>query len=143
MKESKYKSFDELPMVLNAKIVSEVLGLSISSTYELMRNALAVATLTGTAMWECQFYGIPALVFGYSLKNLAPLSYPVRTVEECRQAVKLITENPSRNALKELKIYTKAMHNQSFAFADLEKVLPMLIVNFVQGKENVLEGIDR
>ena len=38
MKESKYKSFDELPMVLNAKIVSEVLGLSISSTYELMRG---------------------------------------------------------------------------------------------------------
>lgn len=114
-----------------------------ASTYELMKNALAVATLTGTAMWECQFYGIPALVFGYSLKNLAPLSYPVRTVEECRQAVKLIMENPSRDALKELKIYTKAMYNQSFAFADLEKVLPMLIVNFVQGKENVLEGIDR
>lgn len=38
MKECKYKSFDELPMVLNAKIVSEVLGLSISGTYDLMRG---------------------------------------------------------------------------------------------------------
>ena len=38
MKECKYKNFDELPMVLNAKIVSEVLGLSIAGTYDLMRQ---------------------------------------------------------------------------------------------------------
>lgn len=38
MKDSKYKSFDELPMVLNAKMVSDILGLSISGTYELMRS---------------------------------------------------------------------------------------------------------
>ena len=38
MKECKYKNFDELPMVLNAKIVSEVLGLSIARTYDLMRQ---------------------------------------------------------------------------------------------------------
>ena len=38
MKECKYKNFDELPMVLNAKVVSEVLGLSIAGTYDLMRQ---------------------------------------------------------------------------------------------------------
>ena len=38
MKECKYKNFDELPMVLNTKIVSEVLGLSIAGTYDLMRQ---------------------------------------------------------------------------------------------------------
>ena len=38
MKECKYKNYDELPLVLNAKDVSEVLGLSLAGTYELMRE---------------------------------------------------------------------------------------------------------
>lgn len=114
-----------------------------SSTYDLMKNAFAVSTLTGTAMWECQFFGVPAIVFGYSLKNPAPLSYPVRTVEECRAAVEQIMAEPRRNVLKELKIYTKAMYNQSFAVDTLESALPILITNFVNGKEDVLEGVAR
>ena len=38
MKKSAYKNYDELPLVLNAKDVSEVLGLSLAGTYELMRE---------------------------------------------------------------------------------------------------------
>ena len=38
MKECKYKNYDELPLMLNAKDVSEVLGLSLAGTYELMRE---------------------------------------------------------------------------------------------------------
>ena len=38
MKECKYKNYDELPLVLNAKDVSKVLGLSLAGTYELMRE---------------------------------------------------------------------------------------------------------
>lgn len=36
MNESFYKSYDELPLFLNAKTVAEVLGISPSSGYELM-----------------------------------------------------------------------------------------------------------
>ena len=36
MKESKYKSFDELPLMLNAEMVADVLGISRASAYELM-----------------------------------------------------------------------------------------------------------
>ena len=39
MKESIYKSYDELPLFLNAEMVAKVLGISISSTYELMHEA--------------------------------------------------------------------------------------------------------
>ncbi len=39
MKESKYKSYDGLPLFLNAKLLSEVLGVSPSSGYELMHEA--------------------------------------------------------------------------------------------------------
>ena len=38
MKLSEYKSYDELPLFLNAKIVAEVLGVSPSSSYELMHE---------------------------------------------------------------------------------------------------------
>ena len=38
MKESVYKSYDELPLFLNAKTVAKVLGVSPSSSYELMHE---------------------------------------------------------------------------------------------------------
>ena len=39
MKESRYKSYDELPLFLNAEMVAKVLGVSPSSGYELMHEA--------------------------------------------------------------------------------------------------------
>ncbi len=38
MKESKYKSYDDLPLFLNAELVAKVLGVSSSSGYELMHE---------------------------------------------------------------------------------------------------------
>ena len=38
MKTSEYKSYDELPLFLNAETVAKVLGVSPSSGYELMHE---------------------------------------------------------------------------------------------------------
>ena len=38
MKESAYKSYDELPLFLNAATMAKVLGVSPSSGYELMHE---------------------------------------------------------------------------------------------------------
>ena len=38
MKESNYKSYDELPLFLNAATVAKVLGIAPSSSYELMHE---------------------------------------------------------------------------------------------------------
>ena len=38
MKESVYRSYDTLPLFLNSNTVSKVLGVSSSSTYELMHT---------------------------------------------------------------------------------------------------------
>lgn len=35
---SNYKSYDELPMFLNAKTLAQVLGVSISTAYELLHE---------------------------------------------------------------------------------------------------------
>ena len=38
MKQSMYKSYDELPLFLNAETMAKLLGISISSMYELMHE---------------------------------------------------------------------------------------------------------
>ena len=38
MKRSMYKNFEELPLFLNAELISKVLGVSLSSAYELMHD---------------------------------------------------------------------------------------------------------
>lgn len=38
MKESKYKSYDDLPLFLNASLVAQMLGVSSSTAYELMHT---------------------------------------------------------------------------------------------------------
>lgn len=38
MKESIYKSYEELPLFLNAETVAKVLGVAPSTTYELMHE---------------------------------------------------------------------------------------------------------
>ena len=38
MKESVYKNYDELPLFLNSATVAKVLGVSLSSAYELMHE---------------------------------------------------------------------------------------------------------
>ena len=48
MKESNYKSYDELPLFLNAATVAKVLGISISSAYELMHETSFPALRVGS-----------------------------------------------------------------------------------------------
>lgn len=38
MKESVYKSYNDLPLFLNAETIAKLLGISISSSYELMHE---------------------------------------------------------------------------------------------------------
>ena len=38
MKQSVYKSYDDLPLFLNSELVAKVLGVSPSSVYELMHE---------------------------------------------------------------------------------------------------------
>lgn len=42
MKECMYKNYDELPLFLNAETVAKLLGISISSSYELMHEICSI-----------------------------------------------------------------------------------------------------
>lgn len=130
---------EQLSLMRTREYYSEIAGIPKvrlmkieTSTYELMKNAVAVASLTGTALWECQFFGVPALAFGYSVKNMAPLTYHVRTVEDCENALEQIAGEPRRDVTRELKLYTKALHNISFEAAKIGEAVPEIIADFVR-----------
>jgi len=48
MKRSDYSNYDELPLFLNAELVAKVLGISISSAYELTHEASFPALRVGS-----------------------------------------------------------------------------------------------
>ena len=48
MKRSVYTNYDELPLFLNAGLVAKVLGISISSAYELMHETSFPALRVGS-----------------------------------------------------------------------------------------------
>ncbi len=50
MKESMYKSYDELPLMLNAEMVAKLLGISQSGAYELMHEKGFPALKIGTRL---------------------------------------------------------------------------------------------
>ena len=50
MKEFVYKSYEELPLFLNAKIVARVLGIAPSSAYELMHESNFPVLKVGSRM---------------------------------------------------------------------------------------------
>ena len=50
MKESVYKSYEELPLFLNARIVAQVLGIAPSSAYELMHESNFPVLKIGSGM---------------------------------------------------------------------------------------------
>ena len=50
MKESSYKSYDELPLFLNSELVAKVLGVAPSSAYELMHEPDFPALRIGNRM---------------------------------------------------------------------------------------------
>lgn len=69
MKESKINSYDDLPLFLNAGLVARVLGISPSSSYELMHDK-----------------GFPTLHIGNRM--VVPREHFIQWVEEHIQGVK-------------------------------------------------------
>ncbi len=60
--------------------------------YELIRNAQAIATATGSSGWEGILRGKPALVFGYAWYSHCEGVFRVSSRDECRQALEKIKQ---------------------------------------------------
>jgi hypothetical protein len=73
-----------------AKIKNVFLIPAATSTYELMLNAKAVATVTGTAAWEGILRGTPAILFGYTWFMDCEGVFKAQDADSCRQALNTI-----------------------------------------------------
>ena len=50
MKESAYKSYEDLPLFLNAELVAQVLGISLAGAYDLLHSEGFPVLKIGTRM---------------------------------------------------------------------------------------------
>jgi hypothetical protein len=78
-------------------------------TYQLMEQALAVVTATGTAGWEALFQGKPVLMFGHNFYRVAPGVFPITTTESCKQALEAIYYQGAAPSLDELRLFLHAV----------------------------------
>jgi acylphosphatase len=60
------------------------------STFELIKHARAVASVTGTVGWEAILRSKPALVFGYIFYMYCDGAFRVSNVAECKEAINII-----------------------------------------------------
>ncbi len=100
-------------------------------TYKLIKGSCAVASMTGTAGFEAVIYNKLFLMFGFFLTQYAPNVFPIRTLEDCYQAMQQVQQyKESKGELKKsVKIYFKAL--EKFIFKGLcrsndtyQKLLP-------------------
>ena len=80
MKESTYKSYDDLPLFLNAELVAQVLGISQAGAYDLLHSE-----------------GFPVLKIG--TRMVVPKEKFRKWVEEQTGAESCIPGDPSRDGL--------------------------------------------
>ena len=84
-----------------------------TDTFQLMCNAMAVSTVTGTVGIEAIFRGKPVLMFGHRFYQYAPGIYRIHTSDDCREAVKSIFEHGEKPSLHDLRIFLRAMQEES------------------------------
>lgn len=82
-----------------------------TSTFELMKNAQAVATITGTAGWEALFKQKPVMVFGHNFYEYAPGVSLITTKEDAKEAINKIVKQPFVYDENKLKLFLQAVED--------------------------------
>ncbi len=99
-----YKKIAKLP---NVMFVSTDI-----TSFKLIDNAKAVATVTGTTGWEAIVRGKPALVFGNPYYKICDGAIPVKSFEDCASAIGKIKDGYTPNERK-VKAFLKAIETVS------------------------------
>lgn len=96
--------YDELLGLKHVKLMSLK-----TSTFSLMENAIALATLTSTAGMEGIFKRKPCLCFGNAFYQVAPGCIKINTMEECQAAVNQVVNGEIVIEDDDLKRFIKAV----------------------------------
>jgi len=98
------RTYESIANLKNVKLVD-----FDTDTFDLIENAIAVSSITGTVGFEGLFAGKPFLMFGMQSYMYAPGVYNIRTNKDCEVSINDIIENGAKHTLKDLKIWIKAM----------------------------------
>lgn len=101
--------YDRLAKMRNVIFIKED-----ENTYNLQKNALAVASLTGTAGYECQYFGVPFIMFGDYISKYMPGTYRVHNNSECKMAINEILGGEKKVwNHRDIKIYLRFVYDNS------------------------------
>lgn len=117
--------YDELSRIPKIKLISQRI-----TSEKLIKNALAVATLTGTVIYESQVIQKPCLCLGYTPLEILEGVYKIDTNEDCRKAIKEIIETgPKETTIKDLRLFYLAIEKICFSKMDEEEFYNKLLLH--------------
>lgn len=99
--------YERLARIRNVRLVHPE-----TSSFELMKQSQTAATITGTAGWEALLLGKRPIVFGIPWYRDCPGLFSVRSVEDCREALKELRERPTVQE-SHILAYLKALEKNS------------------------------
>jgi len=80
-----------------------------TDTFKIAKNAVAIATGTGSAGYEALFREKPVFMFGHRFYQYAPGVLRIRTAQDCKNAIKKVFEQQFKPIKREMRMFLKAM----------------------------------
>ncbi|MBM3228217.1 hypothetical protein FJZ27_05180 [Candidatus Peribacteria bacterium] len=96
--------YQELLAMPNVRLIEHA-----ADTFTLREHCSVVATATGTAGFEAIFRGKPVLMFGHRFYQYAPGVFPIRTTQDCRDAISAVFKEHKKPAHHDVRLFLKAM----------------------------------
>ncbi|MFA7682186.1 MAG: hypothetical protein WCX61_04105, partial [Candidatus Peribacteraceae bacterium] len=88
-------------------------------TFQLTKNAAAIATATGTAGLEGLFREVPVLMFGHRFYQYAPGVHMIRTSQDCKQAMEKIFQKKERPSPRDMRLFLRAVQETGTYYEDV------------------------
>lgn len=105
----RYKTFyNRIKKIKNVRLIT-----GKEDTYELLKNAVATASLTGTIAVESVTNGIPCILFGQFYYNQMEGVYHVRTYHECKMILDKIAGHEIVIDQNKVKAFFQAIYEYS------------------------------
>jgi hypothetical protein len=96
-----YKDIINLP---NVKLIK-----TNFSSFQLLKNSMAVATCTGTPGWEALFQQKPVLMFGHQFYQYADGVFQIKSINDAKSAINKVFQEGYKADLKDIKIFLKSV----------------------------------
>lgn len=110
--------------------------------FELIDNANAVVTISGTIGWESAIRGTPVLVFGRAWYEAMPRVFKVKTKDDINHALDKIAALKNKDLDDDILAFHAALENKLIRAKHYKAFLKNEDVDMVESKINIINEID-